>query len=436
MTKKNCYGISLILTALWTFSLTGAIAAANDNSPPNGWQDCRRQLSRKFKKTSRQTTRFIILHGTESGLQSSLRTLCNGKRFKGTRYRTHGGHAHYLIDRNGRIYYIVDEKYRADHAGLSMWNGLTDISSHSLGIELVAYVNGDITEKQYESLAFLVNALRGKYKIPDKNVLTHAHIAYGKPNPWFRRNHRGRKRDGINIEMNKLGLSDYWDHDPDVKAGRLLPDKLLAKILYSRNFIRPKPQAIEPEAILPPPGKDNLIRTDNTAWTIAGEEYDSPDTLYILPGGNEIRGNRVEKEIGWKRLPNGTRVLLYQSASQSPQQSGPIHLIRADATAWSYAGPAYRSLSTFYITPQGNITRGDRIKDWDQIPQGTRMLINYQQPQRIGAVKGTTPWSLSGPRHKDPKTIYFIPPDRLATGNEISDFSNFPNGTLLFLPQK
>ncbi len=434
MADRKCNGISLLLTAFWALTLLSG-TEARDAKPPNGWQDCRKQLSRKFKKINRQSTRYIILHGTESGLQSSLHTLSKGKQFKGTRFRTHGGHAHYLIDRNGRIYYILDEKYRADHAGLSMWNGLSDISSHSLGIELVAYVNGDITDKQYESLTYLVTILRIKYKIPDKNVLTHAHVAYGHPNPWFRRDHRGRKRDGINLDMSKLGLNDFWDHDPDVKSGRLLSDDFLANILYNRDFKKMMRTRINGEAILPPPGKDNIIRTDNTAWTIAGEEYDSPETLYILPTGKEIRGNRVGKDIGWKRLPIGTRVMLYQTVSQSPQQSGPIHLISADATAWSFAGPAYRSVSTFYITPEGSITRGDRIKDWDQIPQGTRMLIGYAPPRKIGAVRGTTPWSLAGPRHKDPKTVYFIPPDRLVSGSEITDFSNFPSGTMLFLPE-
>ena len=433
--KKNRRTHTVPVLTMIGLLLMHSLPAASSPKPPNGWQDCRRQISPRFAKKVRASTRYIILHGSEAGLQSSLRTLSKGKKFKGTRYRTCGGHAHYLIDRNGKIYYLLDEKYRADHAGLSLWDGLSDISSHSLGIELVAYVNGDVTDKQYESLTYLLTILRMKYKIEDKNVLTHAHIAYGRPNPWFPRNHRGRKRDGINLDIGKLGLRDFWDHDPDVKAGRLMPDPLLSKILYSKERSR-LARSARSEALLPAPLNDQVIRADNTAWTIAGGEYDSPETLYILPGGRKIAGDQVAGKIGWNRLPNGTRVMLNQTDDQPDETAGPIHMINADATAWSYAGPAYRSPTTFYITPEGQITRGDEIKDWDQIPEGTRMLINYRAPQAIGAVKGKTAWSLARQRYRHPSTVYFKPPNQLIQGSKISDFGSFPKGSLLFLPLK
>lgn len=435
MTVKKYTCLLFLLLVSWPY-MPSFDLGAQTAQPPNGWQDYRRHLNRKFKKIKRDSTRYIILHGTESGLQSSLQTISKGKKFKGSRFRTYGGHAHYLIDRNGRIYYIVDEKFRADHAGLSLWDGLSDLSSHSLGIELVAYVNGDITDKQYESLTFLLTVLRIKYKIPDRNVLTHAHVAFGRANPWFRRDHRGRKRDGVNLDMSKLGLREFWDHDPDVKAGRLLADPLLSKLLFTRIPGQGSPEGSQNATPLTAPGNDNLIRLDNTAWTIAGEEYDSPETLYILPGDREIRGDRIEREIGWNRLPIGTRVLLYQTADPAQSVSGPIHLINADATAWSYAGSAYRAATTFYITPDGGITRGDQIKDWDQIPGGTRMLIGYREPLALGAVRGTTPWSLAKGKFKDQDTVYFIPPSRLIPGTEVDDFANFPKGSLLFLPIK
>ena len=45
--------------------------------------------------------------------------------------------AHYLVDRNGCIYNLVDESKRAWHAGLGSWAGLNDINSRSIGIEIV-----------------------------------------------------------------------------------------------------------------------------------------------------------------------------------------------------------------------------------------------------------------------------------------------------------
>jgi len=434
MTKRKCSEIALIITALWVFMFPHGLEAI-ESKPPNGWQDYRRHISPKFRKSPRKSTLFVILHGSEAGMKSSLLTLSKGKQFKGTRYRTFGGHAHYLIDRNGKIYYLLDEKYRADHAGMSRWNGLEDLSSHSLGIELVAYVNGDITDQQYESLTYLLATLCVKYEIPDKNVLTHAHVAYGRPNPWFPKNHRGRKRDGINLNMTKLGLRDFWSHDPDVKAGTLLPDPMLARILYKKNVTGISPIKITDEPRLPATSQDNIIRAGNTAWTIAGEDYDSPDTVYILPGGKEVRGNQMAKVIGWNRLPNGTRVILNQLNTLS-FISEPIKLINAQATAWSYAGPAYRATSTYYITPDGSIVRGDQMKDWDQIPEGTRMLLRYQAPKCIGSIRGSTPWSLAGNLFNDKNTVYFIPANQLLLGNEIDSFANFPKGSMLFLPLK
>ncbi len=45
--------------------------------------------------------------------------------------------AHYMIDEDGAITQMVDEKNRAWHAGASFWRGVTDMNSASMGIELV-----------------------------------------------------------------------------------------------------------------------------------------------------------------------------------------------------------------------------------------------------------------------------------------------------------
>jgi len=45
--------------------------------------------------------------------------------------------AHYAIEENGQIFQLVDEDKRAWHAGVSEWQGETNINSASIGIELV-----------------------------------------------------------------------------------------------------------------------------------------------------------------------------------------------------------------------------------------------------------------------------------------------------------
>src|SRR5688572_30735998 len=142
--------------------------------------DYQRRLNPQFTKRVRSETRFVVLHSTESRLPSALRTLSRGKVRRG-RYLTRGGHAHYLIARKGAIYKILDPKYWANHAGVSMWNGLDGLSDYSIGIELEGYHNIPFSEAQYLSLKKLLNELQEKYEIEDRNVLEHYRVAYAAP---------------------------------------------------------------------------------------------------------------------------------------------------------------------------------------------------------------------------------------------------------------
>ena len=173
--------------------------------------DYQHKLNKSFRLRLRPETQFVVVHTSEAGLSSTLRTLSQGK-VRGCRLTTYGGHA------NGDIYRILAHQFRADHAGLSMWNGYKDISSYSVGIELVAYHYSTITKSQYRSLGWLLDVLQKVYKIPDRDVLTHAQVAYGRPNRWHPSKHRGRKRCAKNFDRESAGLSSAWTFDPDVRA--------------------------------------------------------------------------------------------------------------------------------------------------------------------------------------------------------------------------
>jgi len=417
--------------------------------------DYQKHLNKRFKKEPRLDTQFIVIHTSEAGLTSTLETLSAGKHVG--KYRTIGGHTNYCIARDGQIYRILNHRYRADHAGLSMWNGIEDISSHSLGIELVGYHYGTITPEQYQSLSRLLEILQRLYNIPDKNVITHSQVSYGKPNLWFNRPHRGRKRCALNFEREKAGLKDAWEYDPDVKAGRLARDRHIYAMFYKKTPKKTKEEEIMVSASSPEitekPGAStavettspndtgkivsannltNVISRDNTAWNIAGEDYDDSTTLYILPGNQAIRGDQVEKTVGWNRLPTGTRVLLNQPHDVE-KEKGPIFLISKEYTAWSFAGPDYSRPSTFYILPNGRIIPGDRVSDWDSLPDGTRMIIGYNGPFTIRNKKGETPWGIAGKAHNYAQTLYLIPGKGLLTGDNVIDFSDLPQGSKMFL---
>ena len=385
--------------------------------------DYRWRLNPRFKKIKRSTTRYIIVHTSEGGLKSTLRTVSLGKRRRGRSY-TYGGHANYVIARDGRTFRTLDKKYRADHAGLSMWNRQTGLSDVSIGIEIVGYHYTPITAKQYRSVGILIKILQDVYDLDDLAVLTHSQIAYGKPNRWVRRLHRGRKRCAKNFERHKAHLGPTWNYDPDVRAGRLVADKKLAAAFYDRR----KSVAVAAST------STNKITLTNTAWAIAGEDYNSPNTLYRLPNGRVIAGDKIETKIGWSRLPQQTEVLLNQQGQTDEKVlQTPIKIITNGDTAWSFAGSRYNSDSTFYFPPAGGIKPGTTISDWDDLPNRTRLIVGYRGPYEIK--KSKTAYRIAGRQYRKDTTIYYLPPNRLLAGNQIKDFTNLPKGALVFLPQ-
>ncbi|MCI4661939.1 MAG: N-acetylmuramoyl-L-alanine amidase [Neomegalonema sp.] len=92
--------------------------------------------------------------------------------------------AHYLIEQDGAILAMVDEQARAWHAGRAMWQGIEDINSRSIGIELVNgghdFGQPPFPEAQMRALETLLRDLRARWQIPASNVLGHSDIAPGR----------------------------------------------------------------------------------------------------------------------------------------------------------------------------------------------------------------------------------------------------------------
>ncbi len=86
---------------------------------------------------------------------------------------------HYVIDRNGEVFKLVDENNRAWHAGVGIWNGQGDINSNSIGIELCNELFGErqYSQKQMLALKKLCISLMKKYKIEPINVIGHSDLA-------------------------------------------------------------------------------------------------------------------------------------------------------------------------------------------------------------------------------------------------------------------
>ncbi len=431
MTRQS-WQILRVMALAWLVAGLPADAAGFSTTPSDFQQfqakiiDHQSRLNPKFKKVPRKQTLYVIVHTSELGLSATLRVVARGKRLKSGR-STPGGHANYVIARDGTTYRMVNKRFRADHAGLSMWNGRQDISSVSIGIELVGYHNAPLTDAQYRSVGLLIKILQKVYGLSDPAVLTHSQVAFGRPNPWFSKDHRGRKRCAKNFDRDRAGLGPTVDQDPDVRAGRLLPDPYLADLFYA-----PGPAvAARVAATGPVPG---LISKERTAWAIAGEEYDCSTTVYVLPNGRRLAGDQIADAMGWHLLPVNTRVLLNQEErhAENPAPENPIKRITDRMTAWSHAGPAYKFDSTIYFLPFGAVQPGSRIFDWDDLPLNTRLIVGYQGPFVITGNK--TAYRIAGQKYKARTTVYYLPPGQVKTGAEISNFGRLPKGTQLYLP--
>lgn len=406
--RHGCLGLTLLVLMAGYFAgyaemanAAGNLKISNRFSPMNRYRD------------NRGRTDYIILHTTEGGDRSSLRRV---------RQR---GLAHYLVLRDGRIHRVIKRKKVALHAGRSMWNGVQNLDRRTIGIEVVGYHNKPITQKQITALAELLSQLQKIYSIPDEKVLTHSMIAYGKPNRWHNKNHRGRKRCGMQFAdpelRRKLGLDKRPLFDPDVKAGRLInADPYLASVLYM-------PDDSPAQKRDPAPSSDNIITARRSAWYIAREEYDDATTVYVFPSGKRKRGDQISN---WSKIPKGTRVLVNQVAAspvKATPQKGYLTLARNQAAS-KVAGKAYDDYATVYVYPGGKVRRGDTLSEGDfrGLPPGTRIFLGYELAGKI--TRNTTAYKLCGQLFNRASTVYLLPDGRVKNGDSIREKS-IPTGT-------
>ncbi len=367
------------------------------------------KFPRNSERPLRRETRFIILHTTEGPAKGS------GEKLK--RY----GEAHYMIDTAGRVYAVVDLRRVAYHCGLSMWNGRTGLDDCSIGIEMAGYHNKDLTAAQIKALKELVTELKRKYPgVSDERILTHSMVAYGSPNQWHKRSHRGRKRCGMKMAGSslraQLGIRAKPAYDPDVKARRLVvADKELFAILYSKSTSAAAEKKAE-EKYSKRDG-DNVVGPRRSAWDIARDAYNAPTTTYIFPNGTKKTGDKI---TDWKSMPRGTQVIVGDD-SDSPKtparQPGtaavkpsngatvnqpdaptnkrtneqttkrrngetnkrtseqPDNVIGPGRSAWDIAKNAYNAASTIYILPDGTRKTGAEISDWKSLRKGTQVIV-------------------------------------------------------------
>ena len=208
-------GIVAVLALMLSPSVFAISASTRYRSPRNP------------ERRVRASTELIVLHTTEAPARSSLNKLSDR------------GEAHFCVTEEGSVYAIVDRDRVAFHAGRSMWNGKEDVDNFSIGIECVGYHDKPMPTVQLAAIRTLVKDLKSMYRIPDERVVCHSHVAYGSPNKWQKRKHRGRKRCGMLFAMPSvrrvLDLKMRPAFDVDTRTGRLaIGDPYLQQVLYGR----------------------------------------------------------------------------------------------------------------------------------------------------------------------------------------------------------
>ena len=295
-------GMMLILVSAFVPSVFAIDASMRYRSPRNP------------ERRVRASTELIVLHTTEAPARSSLNKLSDR------------GEAHFCVTEEGSVYAIVDRDRVAFHAGRSMWNGKEDVDNFSIGIECVGYHDKPMPTVQLAAIRTLVKDLKAMYRIPDERVVCHSHVAYGSPNKWQKRKHRGRKRCGMLFAMPSvrrvLGLKSRPAFDADTRAGRLvIGDPYLQQVLYGKTDTmlaayrppaQPKPKTVvqakpaaasakktvsvpvqSPKSIaqLKARGYEQkgTVSKSNSASKIAGAKWNAADTYYtirdkVIPG--------------------------------------------------------------------------------------------------------------------------------------------------------
>jgi hypothetical protein len=209
-----------------------------------------------------------------------------------------------------------------------------------------------------------------------------------------------------------------------VKAGRLAADPELAAIYYGRRRF-----------VTASSFPSNVITKSNAAWTIAGEDYNSPSTLYQFSDGRIIPGDQIDKRDGWKRIPRKTIVLLNQDNYNNLERNrGPVKTISNGLTAWTFAGQDYKKETTFYFFPQGGIKNGRQISDWDDLPSETKVIVGYSGPYKVTSRR--PPLEIAGMDYRKNTTLYYFPDRNLIPGDLIEDFTRLPRGVLVLLPDR
>ncbi len=154
--------------------------------------------------------------------------------------------SHYLISQNGTVYSLVNDKFRAWHAGKAFWQGIIDINSVSIGIELDYNPRGKNNKyslKMINSLKKLILKLQKNYKINRNNILGHSDIAPfrkkdpGKHFPWQSLSSSNLVIRLKNLKNNEINIIENWFNNYNLNSKKKKIILVLSLIGYDTRGV-------------------------------------------------------------------------------------------------------------------------------------------------------------------------------------------------------
>ncbi len=194
--------------------------------------------SPNYNSRNKSKIKLIIIHYTAlRNTKEAITYLCTKEKKVS---------AHYLISQNGLVYNLVNEKFRAWHAGQSFWQDIVDINSFSIGIELDYNPygkNNKFSSKMISSLKKLILKIINKYKINKKDILAHSDIAPfrkkdpGKYFPWKLLENEKIISKFQKITKNDMKIIEDWFNKYNIRSKKRIIIFALSLIGYDTRQV-------------------------------------------------------------------------------------------------------------------------------------------------------------------------------------------------------